>query len=615
MTTAVLCPLAIQKFWANDGTPLAYGKVYTYQAGSTTPTATYTDSTGGTSNANPITLNARGECQIWTLPNVLIKINVTDSLGNQISGYPVDQVGSQFLLTLFAGVDTGSPNAYIVNYSAPYTSYTQGNPVIYFIASNSNTGPSTINVNSLGIVSIVNPNFTPLSAGQIVAGQMAQIVWQSGQFILTSVGATTGLQIGTFGAEASIIAGNVTDLGSSGTHTVNVTGSSTITSFGTSASINAPIFAVRFSGAPLLTYNATSLITPTFANIQVTAGDAMLAEYLGSGNWKILLYQSVAALSSSAVRTTQGTTTSSTVIAQDTQLKLSLNTTGTYAIYGWINDAGGTSAGGLKGEIAYTGSMGAGYWSSNGVGTSVTTVPLTAIGTSAQMQSAQTGTASMPLIGMIQATSTGTLSFSWAQQGSSATPSVVSQGSFLEAVLLTNMAGSQIPVTHTYLLSGTAVETIPTGFTTMTVEIWGGTGGGSDATPGVPGGGGASGAYSKTTISVSGLGGQNINYTVGNQGGPAGNGAASIVSSGTFAITTMTANGGNGATGNTGGTGNSATGGTVTNTSGNSGTNGPVGTGGAGIVGTYATGYNGSPGFAGVPGTSGSPGIVLFHYA
>jgi hypothetical protein len=614
VTTYTLSPYPIQKFFDNSGAPLAYGQLTTWEAGTTTPIATYSNYAGAV-NTNPIILNARGECSLWLLPNVAYKLSLTDANGNLIPGYPVDQLINSQLLTLYGGVDFGSPNAYEITYSAPYTSYTAGNPVIYFIASNSNTGPSTINVNGLGIVPIVNPNGSPLTAGQIVNNQMVQIVWQNGQFILTSIGATTGLNIGTFGAEASIAAANVTDLGSTGSHTINVTGSSVITSLGTSASINAPIFMVRFSGTNTLTYNATSLITPLGVNINVNTGDAMLAEYLGSGNWKILIYQGTLNTSQYVARTTQGTATSSTAITIDTQLQLSLTATGTYIVQGWINDAGGTSSGGLSGGIYYSGSLLNGYWSSNGVGTSVTTVPLTAIGTAAEMQSAQTGVGSMPIIGMIQATSTGTLSFNWAQHSSNATASVVSPGSYLEATYVTNMAGGFIPVTYSFNTAGSFTFTIPTGATTLTLEAWGPSGAGSTAGGG--GGGGGSGGYCKTIITVSGDGGETINYTVGILGTTSSAATNSTVTSGTFSLTTITAGAGGNASGSTAGAAGTATGGTTTNTAGNAGVaGGSGGTGGAPIFGTYGVGQPGGQGLpTPYPAFPGGNGLVVFHFA
>ena len=47
------------------GTVNALGLVYTYSAGTTTPKTTYTDSAGGTANANPVVLDASGQAAIW----------------------------------------------------------------------------------------------------------------------------------------------------------------------------------------------------------------------------------------------------------------------------------------------------------------------------------------------------------------------------------------------------------------------------------------------------------------------------------------------------------------------------------------------------------------------
>lgn len=54
------------KFQFNqNGTPVANGKLFTYSAGTTNKLATFTDSTGGTPNTNPIILDANGQCDIW----------------------------------------------------------------------------------------------------------------------------------------------------------------------------------------------------------------------------------------------------------------------------------------------------------------------------------------------------------------------------------------------------------------------------------------------------------------------------------------------------------------------------------------------------------------------
>mgnify|MGYP003349458291 CR=1 FL=1 len=46
------------QFFTTTGFPLAGGFIYTYQAGSSTPLATYSDNAGAIPNANPIVMPA-----------------------------------------------------------------------------------------------------------------------------------------------------------------------------------------------------------------------------------------------------------------------------------------------------------------------------------------------------------------------------------------------------------------------------------------------------------------------------------------------------------------------------------------------------------------------------
>lgn len=204
MTAAILLqPLCFREF-DNNGNPLAFGTVTSYQAGTTTPTPTYTDSTAGTPNANPLTLNARGEAQIWCLPNVSYKFVVADSTGNTIR--TVDNVQQSQLLSLYGGVDTGVANAYVITFTASFSAYADG-IVLYWIPSNSNTGASTINVNGLGVINITNPDGTSVVQGQIVANQPASILYKGGAFILLTSSLTTA---GQFTATATGFSGTVT---------------------------------------------------------------------------------------------------------------------------------------------------------------------------------------------------------------------------------------------------------------------------------------------------------------------------------------------------------------------------------------------------------------------
>lgn len=95
MTLYYLTPIsAIFQYFNDVGVVLAGGKVYTYLAGTTTPTATYTDVTGGTPNANPLTLASNGRLnnvQIWQPGGSLIKLVIKDASGNQL-GPVFDQI-------------------------------------------------------------------------------------------------------------------------------------------------------------------------------------------------------------------------------------------------------------------------------------------------------------------------------------------------------------------------------------------------------------------------------------------------------------------------------------------------------------------------------------------
>lgn len=88
--TAQLSSTPVQKFFDNNGNPLFNGKLFSYAAGTSTPQATYTDSTMGTPNTNPIILNSRGEANVWLDPMLTYKFILQDSSGNQI--WAVDNI-------------------------------------------------------------------------------------------------------------------------------------------------------------------------------------------------------------------------------------------------------------------------------------------------------------------------------------------------------------------------------------------------------------------------------------------------------------------------------------------------------------------------------------------
>lgn len=74
----------------DNGDPLAGGKIYTYAAGTTTPSATYTTSAGNIAHTNPIILDGAGRVptgEIWLTDGIAYKFVVEDAANNLIGTY------------------------------------------------------------------------------------------------------------------------------------------------------------------------------------------------------------------------------------------------------------------------------------------------------------------------------------------------------------------------------------------------------------------------------------------------------------------------------------------------------------------------------------------------
>jgi hypothetical protein len=103
--TATLTPVPKIQFFADDGTPLVGGKLYSYAAGTTTPLATYTTYAGTVANTNPVILDSRGEANVWLTSGVLYKLALYDADNALI--WTVDNVNNDVFTTLLVS----QPNA------------------------------------------------------------------------------------------------------------------------------------------------------------------------------------------------------------------------------------------------------------------------------------------------------------------------------------------------------------------------------------------------------------------------------------------------------------------------------------------------------------------------
>lgn len=155
---------------------------------------------------------------------------------------------------------------------------------------------------------------------------------------LTGLGAGTATgqsvrweQLFSQGVEADIASATTTDIGAQNTNFLRVTGTTTITGFGTN--YNGPRF-LRFAGAVLLTHGS-ALILPTAANITTAAGDLAIAipkATSGTADGWIVFYQRASGfpLSTTGLVPTGAVTTSG--LTQATARMLGRTTAGTGAI-------------------------------------------------------------------------------------------------------------------------------------------------------------------------------------------------------------------------------------------------------------------------------------------
>lgn len=84
MPSVKLSPIFNNQIVKTTGVPAAGWKIRTYQAGSSTPLATYTDSTGSVAQTNPIDLDSLGfpeTGQIWLAVGLAYKLELTDENG------------------------------------------------------------------------------------------------------------------------------------------------------------------------------------------------------------------------------------------------------------------------------------------------------------------------------------------------------------------------------------------------------------------------------------------------------------------------------------------------------------------------------------------------------
>lgn len=272
----------------NQGRVLSGGKINTYQSGTVTPLATWTDSTQGTQNANPIILDAYGrtEQEIWLQSGSTYKFIVTDANDN-VLGLAWDNIAG-LNDTSSASVSEWSATGLTPTYISATSFSVPGNNTVLFpvnqrIQAVVSAGTIYGYVTSSSFSSVTTVN-VQTDSGSLDSGMSSINVG-----LLSSTNPSVPQEYLAANAVADVASAATTPIGAATSINVQVTGTTTITAFDTM--IDGIIRVVRFAGALTLTHNGTSLILPGGANITTAANDQAVFRSKGSGNWECLSYQ------------------------------------------------------------------------------------------------------------------------------------------------------------------------------------------------------------------------------------------------------------------------------------------------------------------------------------
>jgi hypothetical protein len=176
--------LLLAGFTDSSGNPLAAGKVYTYEAGTTTDKTTYQDADGGVAHANPIILDSQGRKLAYA--DGIYKFVIKDSDDNTLYTFDDLSFGSEYSPgTYWAGTASLSTNAFSATLSPAILAYETGLRVS-FKAGGAITGAATLNLNSLGAKNITKANGDSLVSGEIASNQIVEAVYDGTSFRIIS---------------------------------------------------------------------------------------------------------------------------------------------------------------------------------------------------------------------------------------------------------------------------------------------------------------------------------------------------------------------------------------------------------------------------------------------
>lgn len=198
------------------------------------------------------------------------------------SSITVTQVQTQAVIN--AGAFGGTANALTGTLTPSIAAYTTRMRIVG-TATATVTGASTLALNGIAAPPAIRKKLAgglaATTGGEWIAGQTISFTYDGTYWVLDD-------KI-EWQASASIASATTTDLSASTGEYVEITGSTTITAFGTLPA--GTLRVLRYASTPSVTYNGTSLILAGAVSRTMAAGDIQWLISEGAGNWREVGYQ------------------------------------------------------------------------------------------------------------------------------------------------------------------------------------------------------------------------------------------------------------------------------------------------------------------------------------
>ncbi len=276
------------QLFSDVGIVLSGGKIHTYEAGTTTPSATWTDSTQAVANANPIILDSTGRLsnEMWLQGGSTYKFVLADSNNNILGTW--DNIAGLNDITASVTVNEWTLTKLTPTYISSTSFSVPGNNVSIFdinrrlkivVSAGTIYGYVVSSTFSTVTTVVIQPDSTVLDSGisSVSVGLLdASHVSVPQQFMAAN-------------APILLTAATTTNIGAALSVNITISGTTSITAFDTV--LAGIVRFVYWSAATPIVYNVTSMQLISSVSRTNNAGDFSVFCSLGSGNWIEEIYQ------------------------------------------------------------------------------------------------------------------------------------------------------------------------------------------------------------------------------------------------------------------------------------------------------------------------------------